>query len=127
MLLEAIRPELAELNGRDNKGTGVRGDPELLSIVTPATEEELALEAELVDTESPLLPLRSSDTVRIDDHRQLASPYANDPPPDLNFPSPNRQPWSTPHYPLFLPLSSTHAAPCVEVSAGYALLELYLD
>jgi PHO85 cyclin-5 len=104
--LEAIRPKLAELIRQENEGTGVRGDPQALSTVTPTTEEELALEAELVKAEEEAFAFAyaSINTTRIYDDCQLSSPHAFDQPPDLDFPSPPKP--TTTEYAALLPLPS---------------------
>ncbi|KAH6914305.1 hypothetical protein BKA70DRAFT_1421087 [Coprinopsis sp. MPI-PUGE-AT-0042] len=109
--LEAIRPKLAELIRQEKEGTGMRGDSEPLSTITPATDEELALEAELAKAEDEAVAYASAsiDTVRIDDDCQLASPSANDEPPEIRPSSPPKP--SATEYAALPPLPSPLLCP----------------
>lgn len=89
--LEAIRPKLADLVRQEKEGTAIYGEPEPTSTITPATEEELAREAELAKAE--LAPIAAqhtsaSDTIRIDDDCELASPFVTSNCPEIQPPSP---------------------------------------
>lgn len=87
--LEAIRPKLTDLIRQEKEGTATRGEPEPLSTITPATEEELALEAEFAAAQLDTVDTTGiTDTIRIDDDCQLQSPFANPDSPEIAPPSP---------------------------------------
>lgn len=93
--LEAIRPKLADLIRQEKEGTAIYGETEPTSTITPATEEELAREAELAKAElGPIAAQHTSasDTIRIDDDCELASPFVTNNCPDIQPPSPPKAP-----------------------------------
>lgn len=75
--LEAIRPKIPELIRLETTGDGVKGELELASRITPATEAELEREAEL-SSGMPTIFVNDSedvmDTIKLSDDAEPASP-----------------------------------------------------
>ncbi|KAH6918236.1 hypothetical protein BKA70DRAFT_1416242 [Coprinopsis sp. MPI-PUGE-AT-0042] len=67
-------PKLTDLIRQEKEGTGMRGDPELLSTITSATDEEIALKAELAKAEVEAVAYASASTIPVGSMTTTNSP-----------------------------------------------------